>query len=145
MSELRGQCLCGAVTVTATPEKAKLAACHCEMCQRWASGPFLSFQAAPGYAALGPVKTHQSSSWAERAFCGQCGSALWYRMTAPGPMQGQAQISAGLFENAGENALRLEIYIDKKPDGYAFAGECRAMTEADVIAAFAPSEAGDSQ
>ncbi|MBE1282015.1 MAG: GFA family protein [Rhodobacteraceae bacterium] len=142
MSELRGQCMCGAVTVTATPVRPAIAACHCEMCQRWGSGPFLSFEAAPGYAALGPVKTYQSSSWAERAFCGECGSSLWYRMTQPGPHQGQTQMAAGLFENAGDNGLSLEIYIDRKPDGYAFEGDRRKMTEAQMIEAFsgAPTE-----
>ena len=142
MSELRGQCLCGAVTVTATPERPAIAACHCEMCQHWGSGPFLSFQAMPGYAALGPVRTYQSSSWAERAFCGQCGSSLWYRMTSPGAHQGQTQMSAGLFKNAGDAALKLEIYVDRKPGGYSFDGNSRKMTEADVIEAFAPTPTG---
>ena len=137
--------MCCAVTVTATPERPAVAACHCEMCQRWAAGPFLSFQAQPGYAALGPVRTYQSSSWAERAFCGECGSVLWYRMTAPGPHHGQTQISAGLFENAGDTTLSLEIYIDKKPEGYAFDSDCRKLPGADVIEMFAPSPEGDSQ
>ena len=135
MSELKGQCLCGAVTVTATPARASVSACHCEMCQRWGSGPYLSFQAAPGYAALGPVQTYQSSSWAERAFCGQCGASLWYRMTS-GEHKGQTHMSAGLFENAGGNALGLEIYVDKKPAGYAFDSSCRKLTGAEVIDMF---------
>ncbi|KIC13446.1 GFA family protein [Leisingera sp. ANG-Vp] len=144
MSELRGQCLCGAVTVTATPERESVSACHCEMCQRWGSGPFLSFQAAPGYAALGPVQTYQSSGWAERAFCSKCGASLWYRMTS-GEHKGQTQMSAGLFENAGGNELRLELYIDKKPEGYAFDSGSRKLTGADVIDMFAPSGEGISQ
>jgi len=140
MSELKGQCMCGAVTVTAAPQRPNLAACHCEMCQRWASGPFISFQAAPGYAALGPVRTYQSSGWAERAFCGECGSSIWYRMTAQGKHQGMAYIAAGLFANAGDCQLDLEIYIDKKPTGYAFDSTCQKMTGAEVIAAFAPTD-----
>ena len=139
MSELKGQCLCGAVTVTATPARESVSACHCEMCQRWGSGPFLSFQAAPGYAALGPVQTYQSSSWAERAFCSQCGSSLWYRMTS-GAHKGQTQMSAGLFENAGGNDLRLEIYVDKKPEGYAFDSSCRKLTGAEVIGMLSQTE-----
>ena len=136
--------MCGAVSVTATPVQASVSACHCEMCQCWASGPYLSFQAAPGYAALGPVQTYRSSDWAERAFCSQCGSALWYRMTA-GDHKVQTQMSAGLFENAGGNELRLELYIDKKPEGYAFNSSCRKLTGADVIDMFAPSGEGISQ
>lgn len=137
--------MCGAVTVTATPARDTLGACHCDMCRRWSSAAFVSFPAEPGYAALGPVRTYVSSDWAERAFCEQCGSALWYRITLPGEMHGQTQMAAGLFDNAGGNALKLELYIDKKPEGYAFEGERRQMTEAEVMAMYAPPEQGDSQ
>ncbi|WP_411351780.1 GFA family protein [Leisingera aquaemixtae] len=144
MSELQGQCMCGAVSVTATPVQASVTACHCRLCQRWASGPFLSFQADTGYAALGPVRTYQSSQWAERAFCGECGSVLWYRMTAPGKMHGQTQMSAGLFENAGGTELKLEFFIDDKPAGYAFAGAHRRMTGEDCRAMFAETAEGEA-
>lgn len=145
MSELQGQCLCGAVKVTATPAKPSIAACHCGMCQKWASGPFLSFEVETGYAALGPVRSFASSDWAERAFCGECGSALWYRFTMPGKMYGQTQMSAGLFENAGGAKLGLEIFIDEKPQGYAFDGDHARLTGAEVVAASSPSEEGESQ
>ncbi|SDE33017.1 GFA family protein [Ruegeria marina] len=145
MTELHGQCMCGAVTVSATATRDALSACHCDMCRRWTSSMLITFQAEPGYAALGPIQVYQSSDWAERAFCGQCGSALWYRITAPGQMHGQTHMAAGLFENAGGNALKLELYIDKKPEGYAFADERRQMTQAEVEAMYAPSEQGDSQ
>ncbi|AAV96990.1 GFA family protein [Ruegeria pomeroyi] len=145
MTELHGECMCGAVTITATPARAALGACHCDMCRRWTSSAYVSFPVEPGYAALGPVKVYGSSDWAERAFCGTCGSVLWYRITLPGKMHGQTQMAAGLFENAGGNALKLELYIDKKPEGYAFAGERRQMTQAEVEAMYAPSDLGDSQ
>lgn len=145
MTELNGQCMCGAVSVTATPAKDAIGACHCDMCRRWTSSALMTFQAEPGYAALGPVKTYTSSEWAERAFCEVCGSALWYRMTAPGPMQGQTQMAAGLFENAGGHRLSLELFIDKKPEGYAFAGDRKQITEAEMMAMYAPSEEGDNQ
>jgi hypothetical protein len=145
MPELQGQCMCGAVTVTATPARDALGACHCDQCRRWTSSMLVTFQAEEGYAALGPVKTFTSSDWAERAFCADCGSALWYRLTLPGDMHGQTQMAAGLFENGAGSPLKLELYVDKKPDGYAFAGERKQMTKAEVEAMYAPSEEGDSQ
>jgi phage terminase large subunit-like protein len=38
--------------------------------------------------------------------------------------------------------MKLEVFIDKKPHGYAFEGGAtrRQMTEADVIAMFAPKD-----
>lgn len=144
MSELQGQCMCGAVTVTATPGRDALGACHCDQCRRWTSSMLITFPAEHGYAALGPVKTFTSSDWAERAFCSECGSALWYRITLPGEMYGHTQMAAGLFEDI-DHPLKLELYIDKKPKGYAFAGERQQMTKAEVEAMYFPSEEGDSQ
>ena len=145
MSDLTGQCMCGAVRVTARPERGSAGACHCDMCRRWTSSALMTFPAADGWAAEGPVKVFRSSDWAERAFCETCGSPIFYRITAPGPMQGQVQMAAGLFDNAADTKLGLELYIDRKPQGYAFEGERRQMTEADVIAAFAPASNGEEK
>ena len=79
------------------------------------------------------MKSYKSSDWAERAFCGTCGSALWYRLTIEGMENEPYQVSAGLFENAADLDLTLEVYIDKKPSGYAFAGDRKRMTEAEVL------------
>ncbi len=100
----------------------------------------ISFQAEPGYRVEGPVKLFTSSDWAERAFCETCGSALWYRITLPGAMHGQTQMAAGLFDDAAGTELKLELYIDRKPHGYAFAGERRQMTGAEVEAMYAPKD-----
>ena len=142
---MTGKCLCGAVTVTAVPERESLTACHCDMCRAWSSSAFVAFDAQEGsVVATGPAKTITTSEWAERAFCTECGSPLWYRITAEGPMHGQYQVSAGLFTDAAGLPLGLEVYIDRKPKGYEFAGERQRMTEAEVIAMYAP-DAGSGE
>lgn len=142
---LSGKCMCGAVTVTATPARASLSVCHCDMCRAWSSSMFMGIEAAEGSVeASGPVKTFTSSEWAERAFCDTCGSPLWYRITAPGPLHDQHQVAAGLFDNAGGLTPRLEVFIDKKPDGYALTGDRKTMTEAEMMAFYAPSKEGDT-
>lgn len=136
---LKGRCLCGAVTVTASavdhpPVGHGLGACHCRMCRRWTSSAFIEVSAArDSVKATGPVQSYKSSDWAERAFCGTCGSALWYLLTGEGMQDEPYQLSAGLFDNAAGRDLTLEVYIDKKPAGYAFAGERTTMTEADIL------------
>ncbi len=143
---LKGKCMCGAVTVEMEPAREGLSICHCDMCRAWSSSAFMGIEAAKGsLKADGPVKVFTSSPWAERAFCNTCGSALWYCVTAQGPMHGQKQVAAGLFENAGGLTPRLEVFIDKKPTGYALKGERRTMTEAEVFAIYAPSEEGEPQ
>ncbi|WP_439522565.1 GFA family protein [Marivita sp.] len=136
MSQLAGQCLCGAVTVTFEPIAPKLGACHCEMCRRWTGSAFLEIDAKPGsLKADGPVKNYTSSDWAERAWCDTCGTTLWYHLTIPG--HDYYSVSAGLVDDAGGLKLETEIYIDVKPDGYAFAGDHETKTKAEVEAGFA--------
>ena len=133
MSELKGKCLCGAVTVEFEPAKSELGACHCEMCRRWVGSAFVEIDVKPGSLKYdGPVKTFASSDWAERAWCDTCGSTLWYHLTMPG--HDFYGMSAGLVDNAGGLTLKREIYIDKKPGGYAFAGGHKLLTKADFEA-----------
>lgn len=132
---LNGQCLCGAVTVTATVTNPVVRACHCEMCRRHTSSMFMSLP-AENIEFKGPAKSYQSSEWAERGFCGTCGSTLWYATTG----DGHINPSAGLFENAGDAPLTLEFFADAAPSGYALAGTHRKMTTQETLALFEPAE-----
>ncbi|MDY6983113.1 MAG: GFA family protein, partial [Pseudomonadota bacterium] len=76
---MKGSCLCGAVTITA-PDLSEIAACHCGMCRRWGGGPFMTLHAGQDVKVEGDVKTYRSSDWAERAFCGTCGTHLYYHL-----------------------------------------------------------------
>ena len=89
------------------------------------------------------IQTYASSDWAERGFCRICGSSLFWRMTAVGP--GFMSLNAGTLDDLTGLPLKTEIYIDHKPDGYAFAGDTTKMTEAEVMAMFAAPQQGDLQ
>jgi len=115
-------------------------ACHCEMCRRWTGSAFLGVSVAPGDLAFEDVtnvRTFVSSDWAERAFCGVCGSGVLYRLTAAGPMQGQSFVALGLFDEPDALPLASEIYIDCKPASFAFAGDRPRTTKAEFEAALA--------
>ena len=131
---MNGRCMCGAVTLKAQPARESLSACHCDMCRRWCSGPFVAFEAVSETLHVdGPIKRMQTSDWAERAVCAECGSALWYHMTdEPGRSY---NLAAGLFDT-GAMPISIEVWIDEKPEGYALAGERRQMTGAEVLAFF---------
>ncbi|TRD22079.1 GFA family protein [Palleronia caenipelagi] len=136
-----GGCLCGAVRYRLTEAPEGYGACHCGMCRRWSGGALLAVQVSPGGVAWqgeGAIRTYASSDWAERGWCRECGSNLFWRLTAPGPMQGMVALSAGSLDSLDGLELTSEIYIDHKPAGYAFAGERQRMTEAEVLAAFGP-------
>ena len=75
-----------------------------------------------------------SSEWAERGFCKTCGTNLFYYLKPAD----QYVICVGAFDDPKPFRLVGEIYIDKKPEGYAFAGDLPKQTEAEFLAQFAP-------
>lgn len=138
-TELDGQCLCGAVRIRITASERALEACHCSMCRRWAGGPAISLRLVtdPQIDGIEHVVRYCSSDWAERGFCRNCGTHLFYYYA---PKDGYS-FGAGLFEGADGFALTEEIFIDEKPDGYTFAGERERLTGAEVIAKAGIAEA----
>jgi hypothetical protein len=141
-ASLSGSCLCGGVSVTLAPEHGELHVCHCDMCRRWTGSMMMVIDAAKGSVHFdGPVQTYKSSDWAERSFCGTCGSTLWYKLTIPG--HESYHVAAGLFDDMGGFALQKEIYIDRKPAGFDLAGAHDRLTKQEVEATFASYVEGD--
>lgn len=131
-----GRCLCGAVRFVAHDVETHHSACHCATCRRWSGGSPLFTAGAKSVEFEGEanITRYSSSEWAERGFCKTCGSNLFYFLR---PME-KYMISVGAFDDASAFVLAREIYIDKKPTGYELGGDRPRMTEAEVIAAFAP-------
>ena len=137
MRKIEGRCLCGAVTVRATVTKPIVRACHCDMCRRHTSSMFMSLATDPGSLKFdGPAQSYRSSGWAERGFCGACGSTLWYGTVT----DGVRHVAAGLFDNAASAPLKLEFFADMCPQGYALAGEHRKMSTEETADLFAPDK-----
>lgn len=129
----QGQCLCGSVVISIPAGDAGISVCHCRMCRRWGGGPAMVVHAGPGLrieqgGAL--VSRFASSEWAERAFCAQCGSHLFYRSLA----DDAHYVAAGLFETLPGATLTMEIFVDAKPDWYAFVEAGERLTEAEFLA-----------
>ena len=132
-----GKCLCGAITVK-TADKKSVDACHCSMCRRWGGGPALGVVCGPNVQIDGSdqLKVYKSSDWAERAFCRECGTHIFYKLL---PTQ-EYFVPAGLFQDGVEFEFDEQIFIDMKPSYYEFANQTLNMTEAEVFAKFALSE-----
>jgi hypothetical protein len=132
---MNGRCLCGAVQITAQ-DNVQMHACHCNMCRRWSSGPMLAVHSAPGVQIAGDehITVFRSSEWAERGFCGTCGTHLFYRLLPTG----EYFLSAGLFQNGPTMVLHEQIFIDEKPPGYDFANDTPKLTGAEIFAKFTP-------
>ncbi|WP_442881091.1 GFA family protein [Bosea sp. (in: a-proteobacteria)] len=140
-ARVSGGCLCGAVRYTAVPEKPEMDVCHCRMCRRWSGGVFMSVPChdlkVADEKALG---RYASSEWAERLFCRDCGTSLFWRFQ--GGESGHVAIAYQSFDDLPPVSFAEEIFIDEKPALYAFAGERPRKTGEQVIAEFAAKQAG---
>ncbi len=139
--EKTGSCLCGAVKYTIKDAKPEAGACHCGMCRKWSGGVFFAVEAQPDTVTLegqDSLTRFASSDWGERGFCSACGSSLFFRITAPGPHHGVYHFGFGTFDDQSGVEMAGEIFIDRKPDTYSFAGNAPRMTEAEFLALYAP-------
>jgi hypothetical protein len=131
---MEGKCLCGAITLR-TPDKTSVDACHCGMCRRWGGGPLLNVPCGSEVEIERPdkLKVYQSSDWAERGFCGECGTHIFYKLLPTGDYF----VPAGLFEGRVELVFKEQIFVDRKPSYYEFSNQTVKLTEAEVFAQFA--------
>ncbi|MBV2358987.1 GFA family protein [Thalassococcus sp. CAU 1522] len=132
--KMDGQCLCGAVRIAIDGEHvAAVGVCHCQMCQRWTGGVFACFGASAGAVTVsGPVVRHKTSDFAERAFCGTCGSNLWMRDVIE--EDADFELMPGLFPEAQAFPLISEIYTDRAPAYGHMAGDHVRATRAEYEA-----------
>ncbi len=130
-AERTGRCLCGAVSLRAAPER-HVHACHCAMCRRWGGGPLMGMNCGTGVVIVdGQVARYRSSDRAERGFCARCGTHLFFYFVP----DGSYFVPAGVFDDQSGLDFETEIYVDRKPDYYAFAGKRKRQTEAEFLEA----------
>jgi hypothetical protein len=123
-----GSCLCGTVKFSAQSGNS-VGACNCSMCRKWNGGPQMAIYCGDSvsFENEDSISIYKSSDWAERAFCKNCGSHLFYRFQG-----NQHMMLAGLFDNDEDFVLETQYFIDNKPSFYSFANETANLTGAEV-------------
>ncbi|MZR31009.1 GFA family protein [Sneathiella litorea] len=113
----QGGCLCGAVRYEVHGPLRDIISCHCGQCQKSSGHYFAATAASLSNFRLTEergLKWYTSSNRAERGFCIECGSNLFWRRT------GGTHISilAGTLE--GKTGLRTvrHIFVADKKDYY---------------------------
>lgn len=112
---LKGSCLCGAVRFTVTGPVRDPGACHCGQCRKWSGHVWAAGIVDEGEIAIeGPVRWFRSSAEAERGFCPECGSSLFWHAIGSGRMD----FALGAVD--GPTGLRIErhIFTEWKGDYY---------------------------
>ena len=89
--------------------------------------------AAPVIEDDSQLGVYASSDWAERLFCQNCGSNLFYRLRDGS----HHSVHAGALDDLSDAKFTMEIFIDEKPDYYAFEGDRKKLTGQEVMAMFA--------
>ena len=109
------------------------------MCRRWTAGPFLALECGATLKVEDTTSlgVYRSSEWAERCFCKQCGTVLFYRLVG----KDFHAVSAEAFDDKTGFAFVSQIFVDEKPAYYDFANKTKMQTGAEVFAEFAAAEA----
>lgn len=133
-ARMRGQCLRSAVEFEVDVPERTYSICHCGMCRRWSGGPLMSVHCPePRTEWLNDegLTWYQGTPWAQRGFCSNCGSSLFWRL-AEQP-EGMLIVSVDALEDDGGFTLDRHIYSDARPDRYDFADDCPRVTEAELM------------
>ena len=131
----KGSCLCGAVRFVANNMTIKVGVCHCSMCRKWSSGPYMEVNCGSNVEFSGTenITVYDSSAWADRGFCSICGSNLFYHLKDAN----EYMISVGLFSNDENLVFDHQVFIDVKPNYYSFSNKTRNMTSTEIFKMFA--------
>lgn len=114
MSELSGQCLCGAVRFSVSGEINRVSACYCSQCRAQNGGGAFHGAEFRGEINLHDetnLKWYASSAKARRGFCDKCGSSLFWQSTSN---TDYFDVSLGAFPEDTEFELDAHIFVDSK-------------------------------
>ena len=113
-----GRCHCGAIRYEVDGELRGVELCHCVDCRRWHGHVCAMTSASREHLRLvedGPLrwfKSPDSDAHASRAFCGECGSSLFW--DAPG--RDTISISAGTLDPPTGLRIVEQIYTEQASD-----------------------------
>jgi hypothetical protein len=111
-----GSCLCGSVTYELRGSLRPIVACHCVQCRKTSGHYVAATQAEANAMSIkgNSLKWFRSSEGAERAFCSNCGSNLfWRRHGSP-----HISIFAGTIDGATELKMESQLYAETAGDYY---------------------------
>lgn len=130
---MKAKCLCGDIEIEAA-EHHDVSLCHCATCRRWTGGPMFAIHCGTDVKFTGSTPSRfKSSDWAERGFCRNCGTTLFYHLLPTG----EYMLAAGLFQDVDFN-LNTQIFIDEKPSYYDFSNQTEKLTGQQVFEQHAP-------
>src|SRR4051812_740749 len=108
---IHGSCVCKAVSVALPIKADTFSVCHCEECRRWSGGVPMSINAGEHLVFAGEefVGRYSHSEIAERGFCKNCGSHLFFRLKKTD----HYFVLAGLFGDTISPTFESQDFFDR--------------------------------
>jgi hypothetical protein len=134
MSESKTSCLCGAVKIIANDVNPDFTVCHCDACRTWGGAPYFAVKFGADIKIEGreSIKEYDSSAWASRGFCSECGTHLFYKFK----QTGEYNMPVGLFPKLEGLNMVMQYYSDRRPGYYCFSNKTKEMTKAEIEALY---------
>lgn len=122
-NSLKGRCLCGAIRFELSPPIRDVIVCHCRQCAQWTGYAVAATAVAPDNFKLisgeEALQWYAASDHAERGFCRDCGSSLFWK-----PADGsRISVLAGGLEPPTGLTISAHIFVASKSDYDVIAGE----------------------
>ena len=116
--QVNGSCFCGAIGFTATLPSKWCAHCHCSMCRKSHGAGYVTwvgFEASQVSITRGEDQLNwfDSSKGAQRGFCRQCGSSLFFRSER---WAGELHIALGCMDDAIDRQPQANAFFDNHVD-----------------------------
>lgn len=136
MNNLKAKCLCGRVTIRCEKLKKEFTVCHCTMCTNW-GGTWMASEVSGNTVIEGDehITVYDSSAWAERGFCSNCGTHLYYKVKT----ESEFYIPVGLFSGVDDFVFTREIFHDQKPTYFCFNDATQKFNSDEIPLADPPS------
>jgi hypothetical protein len=127
-----GRCLCGAVSYEVHGRMRDVLICHCQECRRW-HGHLAACTAVArddlvihDRNALRWIRSPKSAECAQRGFCAQCGSSLFW----DAPARPTISIAAGTLDPPTNLRVAGHWYVAQAGDYYELPEDGRSRYEA---------------
>lgn len=116
-SERTGSCLCGAVRYRVNGPMRQVVGCHCGQCRKQTGHYMAATGVRRKYFAMVDehgLKWYRSSDKAQRGFCAECGSTLFWQADGADYIA----IAAGSLDGGTDLETAAHIFVADKGDYY---------------------------
>ena len=116
--KVAGSCLCGAVKFGANLPSKWCAHCHCSMCRKAHGAGYVTWvgfeqEQVSITKDTDQLEWHDSSPGAQRGFCRQCGSSMFFRSER---WAGELHIALGCINDEIDRKPQANVFFDRHVD-----------------------------